>query len=120
MGYAYIFLTVSFTVFGQLIIKWRVSQFGALPGETEGKIYFLLQCLIDPFILLGFVSAFFAALMWILAMAKMNISEAYPVVTALLTLLTSMGGVFILSEPLSGQKVMGIALVCLGVLVMSR
>ena len=120
MGYAYVLLTVIFTVLGQLIIKWRVSQLGLLPGETEGKIHFLLQCLIDPFIIFGLFSAFLAALMWILAMAKMDISEAYPVVTALLTLLTALGGIFILSEPLSWQKVAGIALVCLGVFVMSR
>ena len=30
--YAYIFVTVGLTVYGQLILKWRIGVHGALPG----------------------------------------------------------------------------------------
>ena len=38
MGYIYIFLTIFFTVYGQLVIKWRMPMKGQLPEELMEKI----------------------------------------------------------------------------------
>ena len=119
MSYVYVLLTVVFTVTGQMIIKWRTGQLGTLPQGFVPKISFLLHCLLDPYILAGFVAAFFASLMWIAAMTRLDLSQAYPFVTAGLTLLTVMGGIYILGEPLTTQKIAGVGLICAGVVAMS-
>ena len=44
MGYFYIFGTIFFTVYGQLILKWRMSALGgSLPNEFLDKILFLFK-----------------------------------------------------------------------------
>jgi len=119
MGYLFAVLTVIFTVCGQMLVKWRVSKHGVLPEGITPKIIFLFHCLTDPFILLGFVAAFLAAMMWIVTVSKLDISQAYPFITATLTLLTVMGGIFIFSEPLTWQKLAAVVLICSGVLIMN-
>ena len=44
MGYFYIFGTIFFTVYGQLILKWRISLLGgSLPNDLLDKIFFLFK-----------------------------------------------------------------------------
>jgi len=49
MSYVYIFGTVVFTVYGQLILKWRIVKYGDLPAPLIDKIIFLFKVLFDPF-----------------------------------------------------------------------
>ncbi|HRN82800.1 MAG TPA: hypothetical protein PK666_10530, partial [Nitrosomonas europaea] len=60
--YLYIVATIAFTVYGQLILKWRIAQFGALPVELVDKLKFLFVLLLDPAIFSGFAAAFLASL----------------------------------------------------------
>src|SRR5699024_9699872 len=78
MGYLYIFATIAFTVYGQIMLKWRISKHAALPHEFVDKAVFLIKLLLDPLILSGFLSAFVASMFWMAAMTKFDISYAYP------------------------------------------
>lgn len=120
MSYFYIIGTVLFTVCGQLLIKWRIAKYGVLPGSFSEKIVFLLKLLLDPYIFSGFVSAFLAALFWMAAMTKFNLSEAYPAIIGGLALLTSLFAVFFLKEPLNAYKIIGIILIIVGVYFISK
>ncbi len=48
--YFYIFSTLVFTVYGQIILKWRLSQLGSLPEGLKEKVFFLTKALFDPYI----------------------------------------------------------------------
>ena len=71
-------LTVLFTVYGQLIIKWQVNLAGVLPASLSGKAIFLFHLFLNPWIISSLLSAFFAALCWMSAMSKLELSYAYP------------------------------------------
>ena len=43
MNYLYIVGTIFFTVYGQLVLKWRISGYGALPELFNEKIIFLFK-----------------------------------------------------------------------------
>ena len=118
MGYFYIFGTIFFTVYGQIILKWRIVQYGALPELFSYKIAFLFKLLFDPFIFSGFVSGFVASFFWMAAMTKFNLSYAYPFITAGLTLLTVTASIIILKETLDIGKIIGILLILVGVIVL--
>ena len=63
IGYLYILGCVAFTVYGQLILKWRMNLQAPLPDGLFDKFVHLTKLIIaDPFILSGFVSAFLASL----------------------------------------------------------
>ncbi|MFC7321703.1 EamA family transporter [Halobacillus campisalis] len=117
MGYAYIFGTIFFTVYGQLILKWKIDQYGGLPELWRDKFIFIIQLLLNPFILSGFLSAFVASLFWMAAMTKFDISYAYPFMS-LSFVLVFLLSVFFFGEPITFQKVMGVSFIVLGIIVM--
>lgn len=118
-SYFYIFATIAFTVYGQLILKWRIAQYGALPTGALSKLKFLVFLLFDPFIFSGFAAAFLAALAWMAAMTKFNLSYAYPFMSLNFVLVLVLS-VWLLSEPVTLQKVIGIGLIVLGTVVAAR
>ncbi|HET7578692.1 MAG TPA: EamA family transporter [Bacillales bacterium] len=119
MGYVYIFATVFFTVYGQIMLKWRISKYGSLPPAFSEKGLFLLKLLLDPLILSGFVSAFVASLFWMAAMTKFDISYAYPFMS-LSFVLVFLLSVSLFHEPVNLYKIIGIALIVLGIIVTSQ
>ncbi|NOH70739.1 hypothetical protein F0225_05180 [Vibrio pectenicida] len=120
MAYFYIFLTVFFTVFGQVIIKYRVVKYAPLPESFIGKVKFLSVVLTDPLIVVGFFSAFLASIAWIIVMTKLDLSFAYPIVVGGLALLTSIVSVIILDETVDAYKLLGLTLIVSGIFVLGR
>lgn len=118
-AYAYIFATIGLTVYGQLILKWRIAEFGPLPAGGFEKFRFLAGLLLDPLILSGFLAAFGAAFAWMAAMTKFDLSHAYPFM-ALNFVLVLVLSVVVLNEPLSVLKVVGVGLIVVGTLVAAR
>lgn len=119
MGYLYIVGTIFFTVYGQLVLKWRVNKYGSLPIEMVDKIIFLLKLLLDPFILSGFIAAFVASIFWMGAMTKFDISFAYPFMS-LSFLLVFVLSVFLFKEPISLYKILGLGIIVIGIIVTSK
>lgn len=117
--YLYIFATLGFTVYGQLILKWRISQFGPLPAELADKLKFLLGLLFDPAIFSGFAAAFLASLAWMAAMTKFDLSHAYPFMSLNFVVVLLLSG-WLLSEPMTLQKALGVGLIVLGTVVAAR
>ncbi|UOQ44021.1 EamA family transporter [Halobacillus salinarum] len=119
MGYLYIFGTIIFTVYGQLMLKWRIEKFGSLPPAFIDKLIFLFKLLLDPLILSGFLSAFVASIFWMGAMTKFDISYAYPFMS-LSFVLVFFFSIFLFQEPVTVTKVLGLSLIVLGILVTSQ
>ena len=118
--YLYILGTVAFTVYGQLILKWRITRYGPLPEMASEKVDFFLKVLLDPFILSGLFSAFIASLFWMAAVTKFDVSFAYPLITAGLTLITVIMAITVLNEPISFNKMVGVLFIVMGVVIMMR
>jgi multidrug transporter EmrE-like cation transporter len=116
MGYLYIFFTIAFTVYGQLILKWRIGKLGQLPEALAAKISFILQLLLDPLILSGFASAFVASLFWMAAMTKFQISYAYPFMS-LSFVLVLLFSAFLFGEAVTFGKILGLLLIITGIWV---
>ena len=114
--YLYIVATICFTVYGQLILKWRVGFYGDLPITMVEKLKFVFTVLFDPWIISGLVAAFFASLAWIAAMTKFELNHAYPFMSLNFVLVFILSG-FLLSEPLTLQRGIGIVLIVLGTVV---
>jgi multidrug transporter EmrE-like cation transporter len=117
--YLYIAATIFFTVYGQLILKWRIARMGVLPTEFLPKIKFLLCLLFDPAIFSGFAAAFLASLAWMAAMTKFDLSHAYPFMSLNFVIVLLLGGWF-LHEPISMQKAAGVLLIVAGTIIAAR
>jgi len=121
MRFFYIFATLFFTVYGQLILKWRLGKLNfSLPEDgIVDKFVSLLKLIFDPFIFSGFVSAFIASLFWMAAMTKFQITEAYPFMS-LAPAIVFILGVWLLGETFTWGKVLGLMLIMIGIVVTVR
>jgi multidrug transporter EmrE-like cation transporter len=119
MSYLYVLATVLLTVYGQIVIKWQVMQAGALPADFADKFVFLARLLLNPWIVSAFAAAFLAALCWMAAMTRLQLSHAYPFVGLTFVLVLMASGLFF-NEPVTPLKIAGVALIVLGIVVGSQ
>jgi multidrug transporter EmrE-like cation transporter len=119
LGHACIALTLLFTVYGQLVLKWQVGSAGPLPSAFGGKLAFLFGQLLNPWILSGFVAAFAASLAWMAAMTRLPLAYAYPFMSLAFVLVMLFGALF-LGEQIGAAKVVGTLLVMAGLIVIAR
>ena len=118
MRYIYIFATLFFTVYGQMILKWRIMKLNWSMPSTGlwDMVVSYTKFLLDPFILSGFISAFEASVFWSMAMTKFEITQAYPFMS-LAPAIVFLLGVFLLNETFTYGKVIGLMLIILGTIV---
>lgn len=115
-SYVMVLLTVLLTVYGQLVLKWRVILAGAPPADVHGKLKFYLALLENPWILSAFAAAFAAAMCWIAAMTRLELSKAYPFMALNFILVALFANLFF-GEAITWPKVAGLGLVVLGLIV---
>lgn len=118
-GWLYVAGTIVLTVYGQLIVKWQVGDAGELPEAAGERIEFLVRLLLRPWVLSALIAALVAALFWMAALTKFDLSRAYPFM-ALSFVLVMVGSALFFSEPLTAAKIGGVALICLGLVVGSQ
>ena len=116
MSYLYIFGTILFTVYGQLVIKWQMAKAGALPNIFSEKIIFLLQMFFNLWILSAFLSAFVASLCWMAAMTKFKLSYAYPFMSLSFVLVLVLSGLFF-HEAITLPKLLGVLFIMAGIII---
>jgi len=119
MGYFYIFGTILFTVYGQIVLKWRISGVGQLPELLADKVIFLSNLLFDPWVFSGFLSAFIASFFWMAAMTKFELSFAYPFMSGAFVLVFLLS-VLLFQEVVTWQKVVGLLFIVIGIVITSR
>jgi len=119
MGHLYIFLTIVFTVYGQLVIKWQMARVGSLPAGLAGKLWFLFGMVWNPWVFSGFCAAFLAALAWMAAMTRFELSYAYPFMGLAFVIVMVLSGL-LFHEPITLPRLLGTGLVILGVIVVSQ
>lgn len=119
MGYFYILGTIFFTVYGQIVLKWRINGVGSLPEHINDKIIFLIKLLFDPWIFSGFFAAFIASFFWMATMTKFDISYAYPFMSSAFVLVFIFS-VILFQEPVTWSKIIGLVLIVTGIIVTSR
>ena len=108
------------TVYGQLILKWRIAIYGSLPDGFGAKIIFLLKALIDPFIFSGLFAAFLASLFWMAAMTIFDLSQAYPMIIGGLALVTTLAAFVLLKEDITTYKIAGLVVILSGLYLISQ
>ncbi len=114
-----ILLDVMLNVAGQLSLKFGMSKMGnfALTAPELGAVF--LRAALNPYVLLGLLCYGSGFLVWLVVLAKAEVSYAYPMI--------SLGYVFtaVLAWHLFGENVTltrlaGIFITCLGVFIIAR
>jgi len=119
VGFLYIALTILFTVYGQMIIKWQVSNAGEFPPEFGDKAMFIIRLLLNPWVISSFAAAFIASLAWMAAMTQFELSFAYPFMSLSFVVVMILSIMF-LGEQLTWTKIAGTLIIISGLFVITR
>jgi drug/metabolite transporter (DMT)-like permease len=113
-------LCVTLTAAAQIALKLGVSgarmQQELSTGTTSG---FLTRALLAPTVLVGLGLYALSTVLWLLVLAKSDVSYAYPFVS-LGFVFTSVYAFLVLHEPMQAARIGGIALIVLGVVFVAR
>ncbi|OUM03755.1 SMR family transporter [Variovorax sp. JS1663] len=118
--FSIIFAGVLLNSVAQLLLKAGAKTLGHVSmGSLASLTAAAWNAGTQPWVLLGLVCYFISAGLWILALTRVDVTVAYPML--------SMGYVIaallawqIFGEPLTGNRVLGIAIILVGVVVLSR
>jgi multidrug transporter EmrE-like cation transporter len=111
--------TILLTVYGQLIVKWQVGEAGDLPSGTANRAEYLLRLFVSPWMLTAWAGVCVAAVCWVYALTKFELSRAYPFMSATFVLVLIGSGIFF-DEHISLLRVAGLALIVAGLVVGSQ
>jgi multidrug transporter EmrE-like cation transporter len=114
-------ISILFSVVAQVALKSGMSQPGIREAmsQSSSPLRMFIAASQEPLVWLGFVLYGAGALVWLLVLAKWDLSKAYPLV-GLGFLLTMASSILMLGERLDLQRVLGTLLVVTGVLFVVR
>jgi drug/metabolite transporter (DMT)-like permease len=115
-SFVLLFAVLSLTVYGQLIIKARTLVHNASAAAHAKGFGYLTAMLSDVGVLSGLAAAALAALLWVLAIQRLDVGFAYPFM-ALSFVFVPLGAKLLLAEPLPPIQILGMALIGVGVTV---
>lgn len=119
MAYLCIALTILFTVYGQLVLKWQATLVMAGSAPGSGQLQYIFRMLTNMWVLSGLAAAFLASLCWMLAVSRLQLSKAYPFM-ALNFVLVGLAAVPLFGEFFTWPKAVGLALIVLGIVLSSQ
>jgi drug/metabolite transporter (DMT)-like permease len=118
-AYAFVAVTVLLTVYGQLIIKWQTSKVGVFPDGFSDRLNYLADFLLNPWVISSLTAAAVAAMAWIAALSHLDLSRAYPFVSASFVLVLILSAL-IFHEAITVSKALGATLIVLGLVIGSQ
>jgi multidrug transporter EmrE-like cation transporter len=119
LGVVYIFLTIALTVYGQMVLKWRLNLLGSPAPGVANTLLFVLRSLADLWVLSTYVAALVASVTWMAALTRFELSIAYPFMSLAFVFVLLLGVLFF-GESLTFGKVAGTLLVVAGLILCTR
>lgn len=112
--------TILLAAYGQLVSKWRVAALTATGAEPASAPARVLTYLTDPYIISSYVFALLSSIAWLYVLEKYPVSVAFPTYIGVLFAVVTVGSALLLKEHISVQHVLGMGLILVGVIVVSR
>lgn len=117
LGLTLVFISVTLSAAAQTAFKSGVNRLDLAPDA--GVMQQAMAFLTSPFVLTGLALYGVGTLLWLSALRHVDLSLVYPFVS-ISFVMVSISGIVFLNEPVQAQRVIGLALIIAGLLVMSR
>ena len=100
--------------------SFKAGMAGSTMGQKEGDLSILKTALLavaNSYVLIGFLLYGLGALVWLRVLAHAEVSKAYPLVGIGFVLTAVLG--WLAGEQVSALRLLGVALICLGLCLVS-
>ena len=108
------------TPVGNLLLKAGMNECGSITEADVGVVHYYGQVFTKWQVLAGGVVYIMSALMWMAVLGMMDISAAYPIFIAGAFTIVTAAAIELLHEHVNAMRIIGIAVVILGILIVSQ
>lgn len=117
-NYILILTSVLLNACAQLFIKKGMFNIGVVSLDATHLSGLLLKGVTNIPIMLGMLSYAISIITWMVVLSRVNVSLAYPFLSIGYIFTAIMAYAFF-NEPMTIQKIIGIIVICIGVLILS-
>ncbi len=118
-AFALILTGVLLNAIAQLALKASVSETGIISLDVQSILSSANSLLVNVWLWLGLVCYTVSVVIWILALSRVDVSIAYPMLS-IGYILNAIVAWKIFDEPVGPGRIMGIGIIILGVYVLAR
>jgi multidrug transporter EmrE-like cation transporter len=115
---AIVLLSVTLSALGQICFKFGLNSVSH-SGAPAGGLQNVTLALLTPGVVAGLGFYAVGTLLWLSALGRLELSQAYPFVSVGFAL-TTLGGWWLFSDQLSIQRIIGIAIIMFGILLVAK
>lgn len=120
VGYVLVLLTAAVTMAANLLLRAGIDAAGGFAPQGAASVAMaVVRLFLQPLFAVGFVAYFVASVIWFRVVATEPLSVAYPILVSLTFSLVTAGAVAFFHESLSWQKVLGLATILAGIIIIS-
>lgn len=110
--------SVTLNAFAQLFIRQGMLKLGNISMSIDELWNMIIKSITNIYIWAGMTSYAISILLWMVVLSKVNVSLAYPFLS-IGYIVTAVIAYFAFGEPITVQKVAGIFIICIGVVVLT-
>jgi multidrug transporter EmrE-like cation transporter len=110
-------LSVSLNAAAQIALRKTMLSVG--PVGQGGYWSLGLEILLSPWFIAGMACYALSIGIWLIVLSRLEVSAAYPLLS-IGYVITAVVGYFFLNENVDSMRIVGIALICVGIIFISR
>ena len=114
-GILLVILSALLTIIANLTFRYTISSLG-----FSLSISYFLKLFLSPIFIIAMVFYFAAMVVWFRVLATELLGSSYPILVALTFTGVTVGAIFFFKEPISIIKIIGVATVFLGIILIAR
>lgn len=115
----FILFTVVTNAAAQLMLKQGMTMIGPLNASGENIIWRILQIIFQPWVFAGLCMFVISMASHLFVLSKVDLSFAYPFLS-LAYVFVAIFAYFLFSEDINNWRIAGIALICLGTILIAK
>lgn len=114
-----ILFTVLTNAAAQIMLKKGMMMIGAVPLEAAGALTTALRIVMNPWVFLGLCTFVVSMGSHLIVLSRVDLSFAYPFLS-LAYVVAAAYAYFVFKEDVNNFRIAGIALICMGTILISR
>jgi len=103
----------------QLFLKGGTNSIGQISFGNGNYLQILMRVAFEPYIIAGLACYVFSVAIWIVALSKVEVSVAYPMLS-IGYVVNAIAAWYLFGEMISVQKLVSLLLIIAGVILMAR
>ncbi|EKR7174323.1 TPA: SMR family transporter [Escherichia coli] len=112
-------ISVSLNALAQVALRKTMLSISSFPSAASEYFNFGLSLLINPWFITGMGCYVVSIGLWMAVLGKVEVSLAYPLLSVGY-IITAIIGYFFLKEDVNMMRMIGLALICSGIIFISR